>query len=214
MRIPLEKRLKKRLQVETGLLQDEVMELVYSIDSSTVLHGGTAVWRCYGGNRFSEDLDLYCRNAERMEQGLRDGVGRLDISITKLKRTSNLIFCKVARETVEVRLEANFSARPKPVVGAYEKINGTFMSVLTLAPEELMLEKARAFASRKFIRDIYDVHHLSALAGDREQLRREMRKLLSSLPPPVDEKNLKAIVFSGAIPSFSQLAEQLRRRFG
>ncbi len=52
MKVPLEKRLRKRLHVEIGLLQDELMELLYSISDSLVLHDGTAVWRCYGGIDF------------------------------------------------------------------------------------------------------------------------------------------------------------------
>jgi len=59
VKIPLEKRLKKRMDVEIAFLQDEVVEILYAIESRLVLHGGTAVWRCYGGNRLSEDLDFY-----------------------------------------------------------------------------------------------------------------------------------------------------------
>lgn len=55
MEIPLEKRLKKRLHVDVGRLQDEAMEVLYSVDNTLVLHGGTAIWRCFSGNRFSED---------------------------------------------------------------------------------------------------------------------------------------------------------------
>ncbi|MFH1246948.1 MAG: nucleotidyl transferase AbiEii/AbiGii toxin family protein, partial [Candidatus Micrarchaeota archaeon] len=58
MNFPLANKLKKRLHLETATLQDEVVDLIYSI-SSPVLHGGTAIWRCYAGNRFSEDLDFY-----------------------------------------------------------------------------------------------------------------------------------------------------------
>lgn len=70
MQIPLEKRLRKRAQLEVALLQDEVIDLLYNIDSRLVLHGGTAIWRCYGGSRFSEDLDLYSRDVQKLQAAL------------------------------------------------------------------------------------------------------------------------------------------------
>lgn len=35
------------------------METLYRIFPGGALHGGTAIWRCYSGNRFSEDVDAY-----------------------------------------------------------------------------------------------------------------------------------------------------------
>ena len=54
MKIPLANQLKKRQQVETALLQDEIIGIIYLITEDMVLHGGTAIWRCYSGKRFSE----------------------------------------------------------------------------------------------------------------------------------------------------------------
>ena len=59
MKLPLFNRLKKRQHRELALLQDEITDIVYRISDEAVLHGGTAIWRCYGGNRFSEDIDIY-----------------------------------------------------------------------------------------------------------------------------------------------------------
>ena len=66
MRIPLANQLKKRQQVETAFLQDEIIRLVYLTTEEMVLHGGTAIWRCYSGKRFSEDLDLYSSTFPRI----------------------------------------------------------------------------------------------------------------------------------------------------
>ncbi|MEM1546291.1 MAG: nucleotidyl transferase AbiEii/AbiGii toxin family protein [Candidatus Methanomethylicia archaeon] len=32
---------------------------IYNSFPEAVIHGGTAIWRCYGSNRFSEDVDVY-----------------------------------------------------------------------------------------------------------------------------------------------------------
>ena len=44
-------------------LQDEVIDIIYNrVEPDATLYGGTAIWRCYGGNRFSEDIDIYLSN--------------------------------------------------------------------------------------------------------------------------------------------------------
>ena len=48
----------ERLKIAS--LQDYIVELIYSkLEPSAILYGGTAIWRCYGGMRFSENLDIY-----------------------------------------------------------------------------------------------------------------------------------------------------------
>ena len=37
---------------EKAKLEDVLIELLYSEYKSLTFHGGTAIWRCYGGNRF------------------------------------------------------------------------------------------------------------------------------------------------------------------
>lgn len=213
MIIPLEKRLRKSMHVEIARLQDEIVEMLYSIENELVVHGGTAIWRCYGGNRFSEDLDFYCRNIARIERHFREKIEGRGLTILKFKKTKNLIFCKVSDGNIEIRVEINYAARVRSVLRPYEKTDGSFMDVLTLSAEDLILEKTNAYGQRRFIRDIYDVFHLMKYLKDEERVRPEMLKLLSALQPPVDEKNLKAVVYSGKIPSFSQMADYLKGRF-
>ncbi|VVB66389.1 Nucleotidyl transferase AbiEii toxin, Type IV TA system [Candidatus Gugararchaeum adminiculabundum] len=214
MNIPLEKRLKKRAHIDVGLLQDEVTEVLYSLENRLVFHGGTAVWRCYGGNRFSEDLDFYCSDATKVEEGLKERLEARGLNVDKFKKTGNLIFCKVSGADMQVRVEINFSSKPAPPVAKpFEKIDGSFMSVLTLSPEDLILEKCDAYANRLFVRDIYDIFHLSNFVKGEPKAKQRVLLLLKSIKPPVDEKNLKAIVYSGNIPSFKQMVEFLQGRF-
>lgn len=214
MIIPLEKRLRKRMHVEIALLQDEAAEMLYGIENNLVLHGGTAVWRCYGGNRFSEDLDFYCRNIGRIEERLKTKLEERGLTVPKFKKTDNLIFCKVSNGSAEIRIEINHSAKKTgAMVRPYEKTDGTFMDVLTLPPEDLVLEKIGAYSGRRFIRDIYDIYHLSNYLTKQEEIKPKIFEFLKSLKPPADEENLKAIIYSGKIPSFGQIVEALKRRF-
>lgn len=213
MAIPLEKRLRKRLHTETAMLQDEVMDTLYSIENKLVLHGGTAIWRCYGGNRFSEDLDFYCKNVHEIERQLNKKINERGIVLQKFKKTENLIFCKISNGAVEVRIEINFSATKNAVARQYEKTDGSLMDVFTLSEEELILEKISAYESRKFIRDIYDVYYLSGRIKDNAKVMNRLKKALLSLPEPVDESNLRVLLYSGAMLSFNQIRESLKRRF-
>ena len=209
MKLPLAKRLKKRLHSDIGLLQDELIDLVYALDNSAVLHGGTAIWRCYGGNRFSEDIDLYSKKIT--PQALEEALASRGLEVRKLKKTANLIFCKVAGAGAEVRLEINLSARPSPMLRQYERMDGASMPVLTLSPEKIILEKMAAYKERKYIRDIYDIYHLLPLISDETAVKRQFTGLINSLPPPVDEPLLKTIVYSGRAPSYAEMLNALRR---
>jgi hypothetical protein len=56
-KIPLMNRLRKEYHKKVAYAQDLLVIELYSVIPDTVLHGGTVIWRCYGGNRFSEDID-------------------------------------------------------------------------------------------------------------------------------------------------------------
>lgn len=209
--LPLAKRLKRKAQLEIATLQDIVVEIVYKIDLNAVLHGGTAIWRCYAGTRFSEDLDFYL-TAQKFEEKFEKECKRCGIEIKKLKKTANLIFAKVELSSTVVSLEGNFSVRKKGIIANYERVDGTKMPVYTLAPEELIREKMQAYLSRRLIRDLYDIYFLltSGIANP-SLIKNELKEFLQKLPEPKDEHVLKTLIYSGAVPSFKSMRDYLRR---
>lgn len=210
--IPLQNRLKKRSQVKVAMLQDELVEILYSVDDRLVLHGGTAIWRCYGGNRFSEDIDLYGLDPGRVTAGVREAAAGRGLSVVKAKATRNLLYLKVRGNESEVRVEVNLAAPAgTPVVESYERADGTRMDILTLSAEDLVKEKIQAYRTRRLIRDIYDIHHLLPLVEDRASLRPLVAGLLQQVRMPADESNLKTLVYSGVAPSFSQILASIKR---
>src|SRR3989338_11226889 len=103
--IPLEKRLKKSLHKKIAVAQDLLIESVYRALPKAVIHGGTAIWRCYGGKRFSEDIDVYIpKELDREEnfQSLMDSLKSLGFSVNKFKHTGNSIFSKFELSGTEV----------------------------------------------------------------------------------------------------------------
>ena len=213
MEIPLQNRLRRRAHAQIALLQDEVADLAYSIFPRITFHGGTCIWRCYGGNRFSEDLDFYLPRKDFSAEKLSESLSSRALALDKLKMTENLLFSKISSNEAQVRLEINFSAAKRPVVRTYEKADGSHMDVLALSAEELLLEKIAAYRNRRLIRDIYDIYHLSGIAKEDGKATDGMQMLLQNPPKPLDEKDLRAIVYAGAVPSFAQMLEVLRGRF-
>jgi predicted nucleotidyltransferase component of viral defense system len=57
--LPIDKKLKKKIHKTVALAQDILVLELYDKFPSAVIHGGTAIWRCYGSNRFSEEIDVY-----------------------------------------------------------------------------------------------------------------------------------------------------------
>lgn len=214
MKIPLANKVKKRLHLEIGLLQDELIDIIYTIAPQSVLHGGTAMWRCYDGNRFSEDIDIYLIRDENFEGMLKKKLKERKLELLKYKKTNNLIFSKIANGQAEVRLEIHlFLKKIDSIVKPYEKMDGSFIDVFTLSGEKLILEKIKAYTDRKLIRDIYDVYHLTKYVKEDNVIKNEIVQFLSTIENPLDEENLKVIVYLGAIPSFKQMIESLKKRF-
>ena len=213
MRIPLENKLKKRLHIEIGRLQDEVIDIVYFLEEKAVLHGGTALWRCFSGNRFSEDLDFYLNADKNFERGFRQKLESRGLQLLKYKKTDNAVYFRISNGVVEVRFEAALRKIKDFEVREYERIDGTFSNVFTLSAEKLLLEKLEAFKNRKLIRDLYDVFMLSFFVSENKLISGKVKDFLKKVPEPADEKNLKTIIFSGAVPSFNQMIVVLNRRF-
>ncbi len=213
MDLPLERKLRKQLHVKTGFLQDEVMQIVYGIDSKAVLHGGTSIWRCYGGNRFSEDLDFYSNKIPEIIAQLPKIAFERSLTVVKLKKTGNALYCKIENNEAQVRLEAVKPPKTTPVIAAYQTMGGSSLQILSLSPEQLIEEKIGAYKNRRLIRDAYDLLQLSANARLGEEQKAGLMKFIEEIEAPLDEENLKAIVYQGAVPSFAQILEALKRRF-
>ncbi|MFH1391930.1 MAG: nucleotidyl transferase AbiEii/AbiGii toxin family protein [Candidatus Diapherotrites archaeon] len=210
MNIPIKNQLKKKSQAELAELQDEAIDIVYSINQKAVLHGGTAIWRCYDGSRFSEDLDFYAIIQPDFEKKLVKETSKRGISVIKFKKTNNTVFSKITNGKTIVSIEIALREKKGTVI-FYNNANGTSLNILSLTKEELLMEKANAFMSRKLIRDIYDVYFLLETTPI-ENIKNELLKIVAEFGVPVDEKNLKTLIYKGVTPTFKQMLEAIKRR--
>ncbi len=212
LRLPLAERLKGRLQKAVALAQDLIVMAVYETYSDAVLHGGTAILRCYHGNRFSDDVDLYLPSAYRVQKlsELSARLERRGFVTAKLKTTKNSVFAKFTLQEAVVSVEGVRRRVSKTVLKAYETFDGAFMTVNTLTAEGLISEKVSAYLSRRRVRDLYDVFHLVNYVEEKEKARKSVAELLQAGREPVDEKMLKALLLSGSVPTYEGMIEGLR----
>ena len=85
-RIPLGLRLKKEGHRKIAVAQDILVKEIYKHFNSAVFHGGTAIWRCYNGVRFSEDLDFYLPRELKKINLFFENLEKLGFIVEKKKR--------------------------------------------------------------------------------------------------------------------------------
>ena len=208
--IPLILRLKKQAHKDIAKAQDLIVESIYEIFDKAVLHGGTAVWRCYSGNRFSEDIDAYIpRNLEKINLFF-ENLEKKGFVIEKKKIGECSLYSGLKLNRTFVRFEALFK-NVKGELKEYETIDGNLISVYTLLPEELIKEKINAYLARLKVRDIYDVFFLLKYVKDKDKIKKELGKLILNFKNPIDEKELKVLITEGIIPNAEEIVRYIKR---
>src|SRR3989344_6918964 len=104
--IPIILRLKKGIHKNIALAQDILIQELYNVFNDAVLHGGTAIWRCYKGNRFSEDLDLYLKRDLEKINLLFNNLNKRGFIIIKKKIGENSLYSELKNNRTSVRFEA------------------------------------------------------------------------------------------------------------
>ncbi len=199
MRLPLHNKLKKQQHRNIAEVQDLIMRDVYSYFPHAVLHGGTAIWRCYGGNRFSEDLDFYLPSKERVEEFFQN-LERQNFRVLKQRVKENSLYSLLELNRVQVRFEAIFKKKEGEILKEYEMADGNLITVYTLSADKLLQEKIDACLKRKKVRDLYDVFFLLRFAHSRPKGLAEIEKVQIE-----DEKAIHAIILTGPIPSVEEM---------
>lgn len=210
--LPLALKLKRTVHREVALAQDLMVLGTYDVFPGAVIHGGTAIWRCFSGNRFSEDVDFYLPDSARTHlASLSANLARKGLSPHKLKETSNSVFAKFGQRGLSVRFEASFRIVSEAVVMPFEMVDGSFMTVRTLRPAEMLREKVTAYEGRRKARDLYDIFFLLRLVEPESTAREAVISLLRNFEKPLDASELKAVIISGSAPRTSDMLEAIQR---
>ncbi len=97
----------------------------------TVLHGGTAILKCYSGNWFSGDIDVYLeKDIEKIEEFFGK-LKKLGFEIVKKNLKENSLFSVLMFNNTEIRFEAVFK-KVKGIIKEYETCEESLITVYTL----------------------------------------------------------------------------------
>lgn len=161
-------------QAEKDYYQNMILFILYNKTSKElVFKGGTALAKCYGLNRFSEDLDFTVTNEKNFIDIINKGLDEFSIKHTvKEIRTSGgskkykikiegILHKGTERTSCSITLD--FSLREKTLIEPEISTIGYHMDIIpvfevyVMKKKEIMAEKVRAILTRKSARDLYDL---------------------------------------------------------
>ncbi|MBW2991526.1 nucleotidyl transferase AbiEii/AbiGii toxin family protein [Candidatus Woesearchaeota archaeon] len=208
--MPLILKLKRAKHKEIAAAQDLVVEELYKLFEKAVLHGGTAIWRCYQGNRFSEDIDVYIKRDIKKIDALFTALEKKGFVIKKKKVSKNSLFSQLQLNRVMVRFEALFKEK-KGFLKEYENSDSNLITVYTLEPEELLKEKVSAYLNRFKIRDLYDVFFLLRYVKNKKDIKKELDALIQKYKDPDDKEELRVLIITGLVPKAEEMLTYIKR---
>ena len=178
------------MQVALARLQYSIVESLLEVDPGIVLHGDTAIWRCYSGNRFSEDVDICATDAQVDKPGklITWSLSKRNIKMDYPLRTSRAV--NVLSNDARSKFEAmEFPGGLKPVRMEFRKSDGSKMVVNTLSVGDFIKEKIPTYEKRKYVRDLYDIYHLTRVGGLSTKSKRMLSRFLSQLGGQPTKRN-------------------------
>jgi predicted nucleotidyltransferase component of viral defense system len=212
--LPLNKRLKKKIHRDVAISQDLMLIEIYNCFSDAAVHGGTAIWRCYGSGRFSEDIDVYLPKKFRKSENVKLFLNSLEnkgFAVVKFREKENSIFSIFSYMGVNVRFEAVFENKKNFIAKPFEMSDGTFINVYTFTPEDLIKEKIAAYNKRRKVRDLYDIFFLLKLIEKKQEIRPLLKEFVENFKKPQDAEDLKVLIISGVTPDVEDMLEEVKR---
>lgn len=201
--------LKKQAHRDIARAQDIIVETLYISFNAAVMHGGTAIWRCYGGNRFSEDIDVYLPKDVQKLDAFFKKLQQRGFRLEKKKIGENSLYSQLLLNRTAVRFEAIWKKK-EGTLKDYSTAEGNSITIYTLLPEELIAEKVQAYLQRRKIRDLYDIIILLRVVKDPSAVRPELQRLIAAFQPPVDGQELAVLILEGVVPSPQKMFDYIK----
>ncbi|MCL4380913.1 nucleotidyl transferase AbiEii/AbiGii toxin family protein [Candidatus Marsarchaeota archaeon] len=204
--------LKTERQRELAMLQDRIVEAIFAIDQNLVMHGGTAIWRCYNGNRFSDDIDIYSSDSQvkTLLNKLDWAVSKIGINLKYLKFDERTLIVSDNIATCKLKM-MEYPKKIHPIEKEYLRANGTKFIINTLSADEFVIEKISAYQKRRYIMDLYDIYHLATNEVITAKTKSALKKFVLKIDTPIDEKNLRELVYVGVVPNFETIVLFIKR---
>ncbi|MBI4015823.1 MAG: nucleotidyl transferase AbiEii/AbiGii toxin family protein [Candidatus Aenigmarchaeota archaeon] len=210
--------LKNLGQAEKDYIQNIILFILYQEYGNTLIFkGGTALKKCYGLNRFSEDLDFTCVgkvDTKKLESGLKRFGIEYEIETKEYENGLKIILRITGPLYLGVRHSIcnfiiDFSFRENVTLKPLIKTVGRFIEelpefdVLVMDEREILAEKVRAIMSRTKARDVYDLWFLleKGVSFDKELTDKKLEYYRESWSPGKFEKhlNLKEAIWNSEL---------------
>ena len=156
--------------MEKDYFQDLLLFHIYKQTNLLVFKGGTALYKLYGLQRFSEDLDFSILAELDVNEIIKNALVNIEFSeIKEIKKIKDTILIKIAFKGVitrynTLRVDINLKNQVlekfdvRSYVSSYIDINPFSLRVLNL--KEVVAEKIHAIFNRGSARDLYDLFFL------------------------------------------------------
>lgn len=205
-----------------AVLEDILIGMVYRLSLKFTFHGGTCIWRCHNGNRFSRDIDLYydlgnddrSDFTKRVVKLLRDN--GISVKEQGYNRDTDTLSIIVETNT-KCKLDINFKYREGKAID-YAMVDGSLIKVIGLSADELIDEKIgvllqKTAANRSEIQDLYDIWILKDKAKMSAGVRKRLLEVVTASRerPPANAGSLNALILSGVAPALEQILDDIRR---
>ena len=212
--------------IEKDYFQDLLLFNIYKKTNILIFKGGTALYKLYGLQRFSEDLDfslLKKINADEIINIIKEAVNQIEgAKIKEIKKTHGSLLIKVGFDglltkynTVRIDISTDNPVIEKfdvkSYVSQYIDINPFSIRILNL--KEILAEKIHSIFARQKARDLYDLFFLLKFVEFNKQFIdkklsnfdmkfnfKEFRKRADDLEN-IWEKELKSFIL-GELPEF------------
>jgi len=160
---------------EKDYFQNVLLFIIYqNFGSEIIFKGGTALSKCYGLNRFSEDLDFTCKKEfdfKIIEEGLKRFKITFEVEDEIFERSKSYVIRLIGplfngNKNSMCKVILDFSFREEILINPITKTIGRFLEeipsfeVYVMSEEEIFAEKVRAILTRNKARDVYDLYFL------------------------------------------------------
>jgi len=230
------KGLSNKEHIEKDYFQDVFLYYLSKKTNNFVFKGGTCLYKLYGLNRFSEDLDFSLveeKADNEVESTIREAVKNADFfKIKSVKNLHDSVLIKISCEGILTgynTLRIDVSIRNKLLRGfdvknyVSEYVDIAPFSLRVIKPEEMVAEKIHSLLRRDKARDLYDLFFLLRLSKfDKEIVESKLKifgmrfskRMLEEKIRKIGvvwEKELRAFVL-GDLPEFDAVRKYVFER--
>ena len=183
-------------QAEKSFFQDLILFIIYKKHAKELIFkGGTALSKCYGFDRFSEDLDFTLRDKNNnIKQTLNLGLKHYNV-VFKLSSKTTKDFVSSLKYKLLIQgalyepgnekslcsIRLDFSTRETPELDSVTlKLRPIsnyipMFDIIVMDKREIFAEKIRTVLTRNQARDLYDLYYLKNSVADVELINHKLK---------------------------------------